>query len=128
MSSRPHSWNDQIIAFNNAKYDKWLQAKASGIKNYAHLRSTMGYYTREDLPFYYQLADAFTIGDPYFCSSLTGTTPNCLYHWSGTIRSEKNGSVKANVYNAVIDYDREDQATWKSFPEMLEENDITWKV
>ena len=29
---------------------------------------TMGYYTREDLPFYYALAEAFTICDGYHCS------------------------------------------------------------
>lgn len=128
MSALPHSWSDQIQAFNGGKYDLWLQAKASGNKAFAEMPLTMGYYNREDLPFYYQLADAFTIGDQYFCSSLTGTTPNRLYHWSGAIRKEKNGSVKANVYNEHIDYDKDRQATWKSFPEILEENGISWKV
>jgi phospholipase C len=77
---------------------------------------TLGYYNREDLPFYYQLADAFTIFDQYFCSSLTGTTPNRLFHWSGTLREQQNGKVKANVYNENIDYDKARQAKWKSFP------------
>ncbi|WP_449400534.1 alkaline phosphatase family protein [Chryseobacterium wanjuense] len=39
----------------------------------------MGYYNREDLPFYYQLADAFTIFDQYFCSSLTGLLPIAFF-------------------------------------------------
>ena len=43
---------------------------------------TLGYYTREDIPFYYALADAFTICDQHFCSALTGTTPNRLYLWT----------------------------------------------
>ena len=47
---------------------------------------TLGYYNREDIPFYYALADAFTMCDQAFCSSLTGTTPNRLYLWTGTIR------------------------------------------
>ena len=47
---------------------------------------TMGYYNREDLPFYYALADAFTVCDQNFCSSLTGTTPNRLYLWAGKIQ------------------------------------------
>ena len=50
---------------------------------------TMGYYTRADIPFYYALADAFTICDQYFCSSLTGTTPNRFYLWTGTIRERE---------------------------------------
>lgn len=128
MSSLPHSWNNQQQAFNKGKYDQWLQAKASGNKEYQNIPLTLGYYNREDLPFYYQLADAFTIFDQYFCSSLTGTTPNRLFHWSGTLREQKNGKVKPNVYNENIDYDKDRQAKWKSFPEILEEQKIPWKV
>lgn len=128
MSSLPHSWDNQQKALHNGKYDQWLQAKASGNKDYKEIPLTLGYYNREDLPFYYQLADAFTIFDQYFCSSLTGTTPNRLFHWSGTLREQQNGKVKANVYNENIDYDKNHQARWKSFPEILEENTISWKI
>lgn len=128
MSSLPHSWSDQQHALNNMKYDQWLQAKASGNKDYKNIPLTLGYHNREDLPFYYQLADAFTVFDQYFCSSLTGTTPNRLFLWSGTIREQQNGSVKANVYNDNIDYDKNRQATWRSFPEILEEQDIPWRI
>jgi phospholipase C len=69
MSSLPHSWENQQNALNKGKYDQWLQAKASGNKDYKNIPLTLGYYNREDLPFYYQLADAFTIFDQYFCSS-----------------------------------------------------------
>lgn len=128
MSSLPHSWDNQQKALNKGKYDQWLQAKASGNKEYKNIPLTLGYYNREDLPFYYQLADAFTIFDQYFCSSLTGTTPNRLFHWSGTLREQKNGKVKANVYNDNIDYDKDHQAKWKSFPEILEAQYISWRI
>ncbi len=128
MSSLPHSWNNQQQAFNKGKYDQWLQAKASGNQEYQDIPLTLGYYNREDLPFYYQLADAFTIFDQYFCSSLTGTTPNRLFHWSGTLREQRNGKVKPNIYNENIDYDKDHQAKWKSFPEILEEQEIPWKI
>jgi phospholipase C len=128
MSSLPHSWDNQQKALNKGKYDQWLQSKASGNKDYKDIPLTLGYYNREDLPFYYQLADAFTIFDQYFCSSLTGTTPNRLFHWSGTLREQKNGKVKANVYNENIDYDKNHQAKWKSFPESLEEQNVSWKI
>lgn len=128
MSSLPHSWSDQQKALNKGKYDRWLQFKASGNKDYKNIPLTLGYYNREDLPFYYQLADAFTIFDQYFCSSLTGTTPNRLFHWSGTLREQQNGKVKANVYNENIDYDKAKQAHWKSFPEILEEQNLSWKI
>lgn len=128
MSSLPHSWSDQQHALNGMKYDKWLQAKASGNKDYKEMPLTLGYYNREDLPFYYQLADSFTIFDQYFCSSLTGTTPNRLFLWSGTIREQQNGKVKANVFNDNIDYDKNRQARWKSFPEILEEQNVSWRI
>ena len=46
---------------------------------------TMGYYTRQDLPFYYAVADAFTLCDNYHCSILGPTHPNRLMANSGTI-------------------------------------------
>ncbi|MGL6128400.1 phosphocholine-specific phospholipase C [Chryseobacterium artocarpi] len=128
MSSLPHSWDNQQHALNKGKYDQWLQAKASGNKDYKNIPLTLGYYNREDLPFYYQLADAFTIFDQYFCSSLTGTTPNRLFLWSGTLREQQNGKVKANVVNENIDYDKARQAKWKSFPEILEEQNVSWRI
>lgn len=128
MSSLPHSWADQQKALNKGKFDQWLQAKASGNKDYKNIPLTLGYYNREDLPFYYQLADAFTIFDQYFCSSLTGTTPNRLFLWSGTLREQQNGKVKANVVNENIDYDKARQAKWKSFPEILEQQNVSWRI
>ena len=79
LGSLPHSWRDQNEAKNGGDHDKWLIAKPMGRKDCPGMPLTMGYYTREDLPFYYALADAFTICDQHFCSSLTGTTPNRLY-------------------------------------------------
>lgn len=126
MSSLPHSWTDQVDARNNGKYDGWLKAKKSGNKEYAKMPLTMGYYNREDIPFYYALADAFTICDHNFCSSLTGTTPNRLYLWTGTIRENPRPDVKANVRNSDVDY--EHMVNWKTFPERLEESGISWKI
>lgn len=128
MSSLPHSWTDQQQALNKGKFDQWLPAKESGNKDYKNIPLTLGYYNREDLPFYYQLADAFTIFDQYFCSSLTGTTPNRLFLWSGTLRKQKNGKAKANVFNENIDYPKNKQADWKTFPEILEEQNISWRI
>ena len=126
MSSLPHSWENQVDARNNGKYNRWLDVKKSGNKAYAHMPLTMGYFTREDLPFYYAMADAFTVCDHNFCSSLTGTTPNRLYLWSGTIREKPSIESKANVRNSDVDYD--DLAHWTTFPERLEDNGISWRI
>ena len=61
MGDLPHSRASQVDAYNSGKYDQWLLAKKSGNKKYASMPLTLGHYTREDLPFYYALADAFTI-------------------------------------------------------------------
>ncbi|MGA0560568.1 phosphocholine-specific phospholipase C [Larkinella sp. VNQ87] len=126
MSSLPHSWTNQVDARNNGKYDKWLDSKKSGNKEYAKMPLTMGYYNREDIPFYYALADAFTVCDQNFCSSLTGTTPNRLYLWTGTIREKPERSSKANVRNEDVDYG--DNARWTTFPERLEDQGISWRI
>lgn len=124
MGSLPHGWTDQVDARNNGKYDRWLQAKASGHKEYKEMPLTLGYYNREDLPFHYTLADAFTICDQNFCSSLTGTTPNRMYLWTGKVRED--ATSPARIRNEETDYHRE--ANWKTFPERLEENSISWRV
>lgn len=126
MSSLPHSWSNQVDARNDGRHDKWLDAKHSGHKEYRAMPLTMGYYTRQDIPFYYALADAFTVCDQNFCSSLTGTTPNRLYFWSGTIREKQEAEARANVWNGDADYDN--WVNWKTFPERLEENNVSWKV
>src|SRR5690242_1138465 len=126
LGSLPHSWKSQVDARNNGKHDQWLEAKRSGNKECADMPLTMGFYDREDIPFYYALADAFTVCDQHFCSSLTGTTPNRLYFWTGTIREKHDENVVANVYNSNVSYDSE--ASWKTFPEYLEENGISWRI
>jgi phospholipase C len=126
MSSLPHSWASQVAARHGGRHDRWLQAKRSGNPEFKDMPLTMGFYNREDLPFYYGLADAFTVSDQYFCSSLTGTTPNRLFLWTGTVRAEPSGDSPANVDNSDVDYDS--PATWTTFPERLESAGVSWKV
>src|ERR1051326_1632581 len=126
MDSLPHSWTNQVDARNNGKYNGWLESKQSGNDDYAAMPLTLGYYTRADIPFYYSLADAFTICDQHFCSSLTGTTPNRLFFWTGTVRERQDENAQANVWNEDADYLT--MVNWKTFPERLEENGISWKI
>lgn len=124
MGSVPHSRSSQVDANNLGKYDRWLQAKRVGNKKYAEMPLTLGHYTREDIPFYYALADAFTVCDQNFCSGMTCTRPNRLFFWTGTIRPEQNGDAKAYIRNEDESYGTEH---WMTFPERLEENGISWK-
>ncbi|WP_286862435.1 alkaline phosphatase family protein, partial [Sphingobacterium sp. UBA7625] len=71
-------------------------------------------------------ADAFTVCDQHFCSSLTGTSANRSYFWTGTVREQprKPESV-AHVDNGQINYK---DVSWKTYPERLQEAGVSWKV
>ncbi len=126
MGSLPHGWNDMVKARNHGKMNNWLDAKKSGNPDYQKLPLTMGYYDREDIPFYYALADAFTVCDQHFCSTLTGTSPNRCYFWAGTVREDAhNPDSTAHVNNGQIDFK---DVNWKTYPERLEEAGIPWGV
>ncbi|RXK85420.1 phosphocholine-specific phospholipase C [Filimonas effusa] len=124
MSGLPHSWEDQVDALNNGKHDQWLNVKRSGNKAYAAMPLTLGYYNRQDIPFYYAMADAFTVCDQYFCSALTGTTPNRLFFWTGKLRENEND--QARVRNGEVDYNK--KLKWTTFPERLEQAGISWRI
>ena len=124
MHSLPHSWLNQVNARNDGRYDQWLENKRNSDPAYADMPLTLGYHNREDIPFYYSLADAFTVCDQNFCSALTGTNPNRLYFWTGTIRAEQNENARAHVWNDDMDYGT---LNWVTFPERLEDQGISWK-
>src|SRR5690606_14296253 len=119
----PHSRASQVDAYNSGKYDNWVPSKKSRHKKYADMALTLGHYSREDVPFNYAMADAFTICDQNFCSAMTSTTPNRSYFWTGQIMSTAEDLPKANIRNEDYSYGKQ---RWKTFPEVLEENGISW--
>ena len=112
----PHSWKDQTEARNKGKYDQWVPVKSD---------MALGYYQREDIPFYYAFADAFTICDHHFCSSLTGTTPNRLFHFTGNVRPQLDDQVNAVVVNEQADSTINEYVDWETVPELLEDHGIS---
>jgi phospholipase C len=115
-----HSWGTQHQAWNGGRMNAWQQAKGGPV--------TLGYLNRQDLPFYYALADAYTIGDAYFCSALSATGPNRTYLWSGTI----NASTTHGDYVAYSGGETGDELGrflgWPSYPETLEAAGVSWKI
>jgi phospholipase C len=80
----------------------------------------MGYFTRNDLPFHYALADAFTICDRYFCSVLGPTIPNRHYLMSATIDPEgTHGGPDVNN-------SKSSGLSWTTYPELLEKAGVDW--
>ncbi|MFE9764086.1 phosphocholine-specific phospholipase C [Streptomyces sp. NPDC005808] len=108
----PHGWNDGHAAFNKGKYDKWVPNKSS---------TTMAYLTREDIPFHYALADAFTVCDAYHCSFIGSTDPNRYYMWTGYTGNDGTGGGPV-LGNNEVGYD------WTTYPERLEAAGVSWKI
>ncbi|MFF8946759.1 phosphocholine-specific phospholipase C [Streptomyces sp. NPDC014864] len=108
----PHGWNDGHQAFNQGKYDQWVPAKSS---------TTMAYLTRDDIPFHYALADAFTVCDAYHCSFIGSTDPNRYYLWTGCTGNDGRGG------GPVLGND-EAGYSWTTYPERLEKAGVSWKI
>lgn len=112
LEGTPHGWTDTHAAWNGGKYDQWVPNKG---------RSTMAFLTREDIPFHYALADAFTICDGYYCSLLGPTDPNRYYMWTGWTGNDGDAGGPV-IDNAEAGYD------WSTYPERLERAGISWKI
>ncbi|EFL01832.1 phospholipase C, phosphocholine-specific [Streptomyces sp. SPB78] len=121
IPSTSHAWSVQHEAWNNGKMDNWLPAhrKADG-KNGPYV---MGYYTREDIPFQFALAEAFTVCDNYFCSVFGPTWPNRMYWMTGTLdpNGEHGGPILNNTAPAG-------GYTWTTYAERLEAAGVSWRV
>lgn len=126
MGSLPHNWANQTDAMNLGKFDQWLKVKKSGNKAYRDMPLTLGYGDRTDFPFYYSLADAFTVCDQNFCSSITGTHSNRYYWMTGTVREKNTPEGLAHLWN-ITNYNTPELG-WTTFPERLEEAGVSWKV
>ena len=89
-----HGWDGTHQAFNGGNYDQWMPAKTT---------TCMAHLTREDIPFHYALADAFTVCDAYHCSLLGPTDPNRYYMWTGWVGNDGKGGgpVIANAEPAT---------------------------
>ncbi|MBI1773255.1 MAG: phospholipase C, phosphocholine-specific, partial [Burkholderiales bacterium] len=124
-----HSWKGSQQTWQG--WDAWVSKKTV---------QTMGYFDRGDLPFYYALADAFTICDAYHCSIFGATDPNRMYSLTGT--SQGWLSAMGSLYNIdAKDYYNADPANdnvsatvtagapnWQTYAEVLEANQVSWKV
>jgi phospholipase C len=112
-----HDWNSTHAALDGGAYDQWVQAKSN---------ITMAYLNRDDIPFHYALADAFTICDNYHCSLLTATDPNRYYMWTGYAGNDGTDGSQGPT-GPVID-NAEEGYNWQTYPERLEAAGVSWKI
>jgi phospholipase C len=143
VADLPHSWQDATGAARGGRWDDWIAWKTP---------LTMGHYRREDIPFQYALAEAFTLCDAYHCSVHGQTNPNRLFIWAGgnDPRGMGGGPIVENSSGVALDYkvvltpEMKVQAdrykidlttygkgpryTYTTYPERLENAGISWKV
>jgi len=126
IASLDHSWKAQWNLWKN--HDAWVPVKTP---------LTMGYFTRKDIPFYYALADAFTICDAYHASVFGPTGPNRLFLFSGTsgLGAKHAGpqaveNIDDGNWSSDAARDRADFTAfpWTTYPERLEKAGVSWKI
>jgi phospholipase C len=121
-----HSWQAEHASWNNGKMDSFVSTHTSPNYEGSYGTNTMGYYENTDIPFYWDLAQKFTICDNYFCSVLGPTHPNRIMQTTGTI--DPAGVAGGPILVTSSDNALEFTCSWKTMPELLDENDISWKV
>lgn len=118
-----HSWTPTHAAINKGWNNQWPRYKTD---------MTMGYYTRDDIPFHYALADAFTVCDHWFCSTPTQTHPNRYYLMTGMVDPAGTGGgpvldnrdwVDRPFYSNVAA-----PFSWTTYPERLQDAGIDWRI
>ncbi len=123
MNDITHDWAPQHRARNGGRMDRFLSVHEQS--DGAAGPETLGYYTRRDIPFYYRLADAFTICDGYHCSVIGPTDPNRLMSMAATL--DPAGHSGGPLLHTKLG-GRDGGFTWKTMPERLTEHGVSWKV
>jgi phospholipase C len=111
-----HSWNQAHAEWDNGAMDGFTTTNVypddpTGSR-------AMGSYDQGQLPFYYQLANTFGIGDRYFSSVMGPTYPNRFYLLAGTSFGHiANDFPPAGGWPVTTIFDRLDAAgiSWKVY-------------
>jgi phospholipase C len=120
VTGTPHAWPDSQYAWGDGRMSEWPRYKQN---------HSLGYFTQEDLPFQWAMANAFTICDAYHCSFTGNTNPNRVFHWTGGNDPLKrgNGPVLYNQYDN-LENDPEGGYSFETYPERLEAAGVSWQI
>ncbi len=115
LSGNDHSWGGVHAQWAGGNNTGWIADTGE---------KTMAYFTKEDVPFNRELAQAYTFCDQYFCSIKGPTTPNRLFHWSGTI--DPRGAAGGPAISNPADY--QPVYHWTTYPERLQRAGVSWQL
>jgi phospholipase C len=125
-----HDWLPQHESWNHGRMDGFVSTHAR-FDSVEQAPFVMSYFTRDDLAFYYALADAFTICDAYHCSVIGPTMPNRLYSLSATIdpAGTHGGPVLFTPdFTGPTPREAVASVSWPTMPEALLDHNVSWKV
>ncbi len=126
LPSTSHSWLPQHDSWNNGAMDGFVTArlnKAIDSFDGTAAQYSMAYFKRDDIPFQWALADAFTICDGYHCSVLGPTWPNRLYLMTGQV--DPAGLAGGPTFGNFVPTEG---WSWQTYPELLSKAGVSWKV
>jgi phospholipase C len=83
----------------------------------------VGYYTADDLPFYYWAATTFATSDRWFSPALTRTQPNRMYMLAATSNGYAYPGGSGDTTHPALN-----MGNRKSIFQLLQENNVTWRV
>jgi phospholipase C len=122
-----HDWVPQHQSWNNGAMNGFVTSRIP--INATDAVMTMGYYTRADLPFYYAVADAFTLCDNYCCPVIGPSDPNRLYTMAASL--DPDGTHGGPLLESLVFGNRQPffgKLTLTTMPEQLQTRGISWKV
>jgi phospholipase C len=122
MDDITHDWAPQHQAWNGGRMNRFLSVHQK--VNGAAGGETMGYYDRTDLPFYYALADKFTLCDGYHCSVIGPTDPNRLMSMSAWLDP---AGTHGGPFLETLLTGRTGRFSWTTMPERLSAHGVSWK-
>jgi phospholipase C len=113
----PHFWPYVHAQVDGGSMDGFFQAAQTAVGDGS---VAIGYYTANELPFYYSLFDSAGLCANYFCSVLGPTWPNRFYLMSGT-----SGGITTN---GIWGYGVFDSGGWPIILDLLDGASVSWKI
>ena len=122
VEGTPHNWFDAQTAWDEGRMSAWPRSKTE---------RAMGHYRRQDIPFQYALADAFTVCDAYHASIQSGTNSNRLFLWTGTNDplGQGGGPAITNSHDNLATHGgHPDGYRWSTYAERLLAAGVSWRI
>jgi len=117
-----HTWQAAHVAYDNGKMDGFVYAQDILGLNGAE---AMGYYTRSDLPYYYDYADNYVLDDDFFSSLMGPSLPNHLYIASGTSGGMIGNSGETLTNSTQVELSAL-HLTWLTLAQELTATNVSW--